>query len=161
MDNLTRQQRSFNMSRVRGLHTQPELVVRRALHRLGLRFRLHVTTLVGKPDIVLSRFSTVVFVHGCFWHRHRGCKRAFRPSTNKAFWNKKFERNVQRDKAASMALKRAGWKVFIVWECETKQVGRATLERRLKKIFGAPLPRRLISLRNRSPLVGADSRIRQ
>jgi DNA mismatch endonuclease (patch repair protein) len=90
------------------------------LHREGYRFRLHPRDLPGKPDIVLPRFRTVVFVHGCFWHRHPGCRYAYNPKSREAFWQEKFRRNVQRDEEAGDALRSLGWRVLYVWECETK-----------------------------------------
>lgn len=108
------------MRSVRGKNTTPEMKVRSALHRGGYRFRLHRKDLPGKPDIVLSSRRVVVFVHGCFWHRHPGCRAASSPSTRIAFWQDKFARNVERDRQAVEALERAGWAVHVVWECETK-----------------------------------------
>jgi DNA mismatch endonuclease (patch repair protein) len=108
------------MQNVRGRDTVPELAVRRWLHARGLRFRLHRTDLPGKPDIVLPGRRVAIFVHGCFWHRHRGCKRATTPKTRRAFWSKKFQENVARDARNERALRRLGWRVLIIWECETR-----------------------------------------
>ncbi|MBI2240939.1 MAG: DNA mismatch endonuclease Vsr [Magnetospirillum gryphiswaldense] len=108
------------MSAVRGKNTEPEMRVRRLLHAKGYRFRLHRSDLPGTPDIVLPRHRTVIFVHGCFWHRHTGCKRATTPKTRVAFWTEKFERNVARDRLKETALREMGWQVIVVWECETK-----------------------------------------
>jgi DNA mismatch endonuclease (patch repair protein) len=113
------------MSRIRGKNTQPERTLRSALHKLGLRFRLHKAGLPGKPDLVFARHKTVVFVHGCFWHRHPGCNIASTPKTNKAFWMKKFARNVARDREVDALLKALGWKVLVAWECELATAGRA------------------------------------
>ncbi len=118
-DNLTKEKRSWNMGRVRSKDTKPEIIVRRLLHRNGFRFRLHKKDLPGKPDIVLPKYKTVILVHGCFWHRHMGCADATTPKTRTSFWEKKFNENVQRDKRTVTALCSAGWKVIIVWECET------------------------------------------
>ena len=118
VDSLTPDERSERMSRIRGKDTAPELALRRALHGLGLRYRLHGASLPGRPDLVLRRYEAVVFVHGCFWHRHSGCKVANMPKSNTVFWKAKFERNVQRDAEVRRALKRLGWRVFVVWECE-------------------------------------------
>src|SRR5262245_34234702 len=96
-DRFTAEQRSRNMSRVRGRDTQPEIIVRKLLHRLGYRFRLHRKGLPGKPDIVLPKYRTAIFVHGCFWHGHPGCRRSARPTTNVEFWNRKIDGNVERD----------------------------------------------------------------
>lgn len=108
------------MSRVRGRDTAPEMTVRRIAHALGLRFRLHRSDLPGTPDLVFPKWRTAVFVHGCFWHRHPGCSRASMPQTRIEFWRSKLARNVERDRAASAALRKAGWKVAVVWECEIK-----------------------------------------
>ena len=107
------------MSRIRSKDTAPEIRVRSMLHKAGYRFRLHVKDLPGKPDIVLPKYKTVIFVHGCFWHRHKGCSKATTPSTNSEYWKKKFQRNVERDKQDQAELKKLGWKVIVIWECET------------------------------------------
>ncbi|MGK8204359.1 very short patch repair endonuclease [Burkholderia cenocepacia] len=120
MDNLSPELRSALMSKVRGKNTRPELVVRSALHRCGFRFRLHVGNLPGRPDIVLPRWNTVIFVHGCFWHRHQGCKLTTTPQTRTSFWIGKFNKNKSRDTANKLALEEIGWKVMIIWECETR-----------------------------------------
>jgi len=105
------------MAGIRGKDTQPELLVRRALHATGFRYRLHVRDLPGKPDIVLPRYRAVVFVHGCFWHRHPGCAYATTPATRKDFWKAKLEGNRRRDLENRRRLMELGWRVFIVWEC--------------------------------------------
>jgi DNA mismatch endonuclease (patch repair protein) len=117
-DRISKEKRSWNMSRIRAANTKPELVVRSLLHGMGFRYRLHVRALPGCPDIVLPRWKSAVLVHGCFWHRHQGCHLAYTPKSRKAFWTKKFEGNVNRDKKASTMLRRLGWRVFVVWECE-------------------------------------------
>jgi DNA mismatch endonuclease (patch repair protein) len=118
------------MSRIRGKDTTPEMVVRSMLHRMGYRFRLHARDLPGRPDIVLPKYRTVIFIHGCFWHRHRGCKNCTTPTNNREFWVNKLERNVERDKAKQGVLLKLGWRVTLVWECETEKPGFAeTLER--------------------------------
>ena len=122
MDTLTRQQRSWNMAQIRGQDTKPELVVRSILHRLGARFRLHRKDLPGRPDIVLPRHRLIVFVHGCFWHRHSGCKFAYVPKSNLDAWAKKFHQNVLRDRRTKRELQESGWNVVVVWECETRHV---------------------------------------
>lgn len=120
MDRLSVNRRSWLMSRVRGENTTPELTVRKYLHALGFRYRLHSKELPGKPDIVLPKYRTVVFVHGCFWHRHRGCRYASMPKSNVKFWMEKFELNVARDKRNAAALRKAGWRSLTIWGCETK-----------------------------------------
>ena len=118
MDTLTRDRRSWNMGRIRSGNTVPELSVRSALHRLGFRFRLHTKQLPGKPDIVLPKWKHVVFVHGCFWHRHAGCKLAYNPKSRVEFWSEKFRQNVVRDQVVRGQLAQLGWKVSTIWECE-------------------------------------------
>ena len=114
------EKRSEIMSRIRGRDTRPELIVRRIAHALGFRFRLHRKDLPGRPDIVFPRHQAVIVVHGCFWHRHPGCKRASSPKTRVRYWQNKFEGNVVRDKRNETALRDLGWKVMVIWECETK-----------------------------------------
>ncbi|MGB8768255.1 MAG: DNA mismatch endonuclease Vsr [Candidatus Korobacteraceae bacterium] len=120
MDNLSTQRRSANMRAVRSCDTQPERVVRRVSHGLGYRFRLHVDSLPGRPDLVFAGRRKVIFVHGCFWHHH-SCKHgAQTPKTNTAFWTTKIAKNVKRDAETLLRLKAAGWRSLVVWECETK-----------------------------------------
>lgn len=125
VDSLTPAERSERMSRIRGKDSQPELALRRVLHGLGLRYRLHAGHLPGKPDLVFPRHKAVVFVHGCFWHRHPGCKIATTPKSNTPFWLDKFEKNVARDTRTASVLRDAGWKVFVVWECEVGSPSKA------------------------------------
>lgn len=122
------------MSRIAGKHTSPELRVRRMAHSMGLRFRLHRKDLPGNPDIVFPGRRVAIFVHGCFWHRHDGCPKASLPKTRTEFWQNKFDANVVRDERSIGALTEAGWKVAVVWECETKNG--ETLSARLRAIFG-------------------------
>lgn len=128
-DRLTKARRSWNMSRIKGKNTGPEKVVRSLLHRMGYRFRLHVKDLPGKPDIVLPRYRTVIFVHGCFWHRHRGCRNCTTPTNNREFWVNKLEGNVERDRLHTRTLKKLGWKVVVVWECEVEEKPTAVARR--------------------------------
>lgn len=121
MDKLTPEHRSWNMGRIKSGDTKPELTVRSILHRMGYRFRLHRKDLPGKPDIVLPKYKTVIFVHGCFWHRHEGCKYAYTPKSRTDFWQKKFQSNVARDQKALSTLAEMGWRVLIIWECEVKK----------------------------------------
>lgn len=115
---FTPEKRSEVMRRVRSKNTKPEVFVRSMLHRMGYRFRLHRKDLPGNPDIVLPKHRAVVFVHGCFWHQHPGCRKATIPQNNRDYWEKKLERNVERDRAARQTLSEQGWKVLTVWECE-------------------------------------------
>lgn len=131
-DNRTPQQRSKNMRAVHGKNTAPELFVRSTLHRLGYRFRLHRSDLPGTPDIVFPVRRTVMFVHGCFWHGH-SCPRGNLPSTNRAFWQRKITANRARDSRAQKQLRKVGWRVLTVWECETRNQRR--LERRLSRFL--------------------------
>src|SRR6516162_761254 len=132
-DVLNPRQRSFNMSRIRGKDTSPEIVVRRLLHSLGYRFRLHVPDLPGRPDIVLPKYRAIIFVHGCFWHMHRCKYGKVVPKTNEAFWQAKRASNVERDRRHRQLL-RGKWLVLIVWECETRNPER--LRGKLDKFFG-------------------------
>src|SRR3954471_1147730 len=117
-DRLSTKRRSWNMSRIRGKHTTPEKVVRSALHRMGFRFRLHGSGLPGRPDIVLRKHGAVVFVHGCFWHRHKGCRNCTTPTNRREWWLTKLNGNVARDVLHIRALQKLGWKVVVVWECQ-------------------------------------------
>ncbi|WP_409260511.1 very short patch repair endonuclease [Pseudomonas putida] len=125
--------RSDIMRAVKRAHTGPEIIVRRALHALGLRFRLHRRDLPGSPDIVLPRFRTVVFVHGCFWHRHLGCRYASVPKSRQEYWLPKFKANVERDAKKVAQLCELGWRVLVIWECETRKL--TELEQRLRREF--------------------------
>lgn len=141
MDRLTPRQRSEVMSKVKGRNTVPEIRVRRALHAMGYRFRLHRSDLPGKPDISLPRHRVCIFVHGCFWHRHPGCPRATTPETNSEFWAKKLSSNVERDQRSAMALAQTGWRVCVIWECETKDaLGLDRAVNRCMKATGTTYP---------------------
>ena len=109
------------MSKIRSKDTKTELILRSVLHRLGYRFRIHRKDLPGKPDIVLTKYNTVIFVHGCFWHYHENCKEGRIPDTNSKFWREKLYKNVERDRKHQEACKEVGWKVVIVWECEIEK----------------------------------------
>lgn len=123
MDKLTPEKRSWTMSRIPSNDTKPELAVRSFLFRQGFRFRLHVKNLPGRPDIVLPKYRTVIEVRGCFWHRHPGCKIATMPASNVDFWQEKFRKNVERDAVNAAKLKKMGWNLIVVWECELKKDG--------------------------------------
>ena len=118
-DIVTPAERSILMSRIRGVDTKPELFIRRTLHALGYRFRTQVRELPGRPDLVFSKRRAVIFVHGCFWHRH-GCRKTYFPKTRETFWRGKFISNVGRDKQNRKDLAEAGWRVFVAWECEVE-----------------------------------------
>ena len=117
------------MSRIRGRDTVPEIVVRRAAHGLGFRFRLCRDDLPGRPDVVFPRHRAVVFVHGCYWHRHEGCRYTYEPKSRVRFWTVKFRQNVARDQRNEAALRALGWRVLVIWECETRK--RTDVEERL------------------------------
>lgn len=121
MDRISPEKRSWNMSRIRSRNTRPELQLRKALHKMGFRYRLHEKKLPGSPDLVFPKYRAVIFVHGCFWHRH-GCKQTTTPSTRKEFWLGKFKANVERDKRNVKKLRISGWRVLIIWECELKKL---------------------------------------
>jgi DNA mismatch endonuclease (patch repair protein) len=122
MDSVSPERRSEIMGRVAGENTGPEIAVRRLLHRLGYRFRLHRKNLPGKPDVVLPKWRTVVLIHGCFWHRHDGCPNTRTPKSKVEFWTRKFAENVERDRKAKAQLESLGWRVLVIWECELKDV---------------------------------------
>ena len=132
-DILSKTKRSWNMSRIKGKNTKPELTVRSCLHKMGYRFRIHKKDLPGVPDIVLPKYKTIIFVHGCFWHRHKGCKYTYTPKSRIDFWNQKFSDNQRRFKEVKNFLIELGWKVEMIWECETKDTGK--LKNRIKDIF--------------------------
>jgi DNA mismatch endonuclease Vsr len=136
MDTLSPAQRSARMALIRSKDTKPEMLIRRVLHGLGYRYRLHRRDLPGAPDLVFPARRMVLFVHGCFWHGHEGCKIAHQPESRPAFWAEKFDRNKARDLRNEEALRRAGWKVLTVWECETKDL--SLLEHRLTTFLGPP-----------------------
>jgi DNA mismatch endonuclease (patch repair protein) len=117
-DVLTKKQRHYNMSRIRSKNTKPEEIVRKYLFSKGFRYRKNDARYPGKPDIVLPKYKTIIFIHGCFWHQHLGCKAARIPDTNSEFWKSKFEKNIARDAKEKRELEEAGWKVIILWECE-------------------------------------------
>jgi DNA mismatch endonuclease (patch repair protein) len=122
MDKLTKERRSWNMSRILSKNTKPELIVRSLLHGMGYRFRLHVKKLPGNPDIVLPKYRTIIFVHGCFWHQHPECKFAYTPKSRQEFWGEKLKRNVMQHERIAKDLDELGWQVIVVWECEIANV---------------------------------------
>ena len=134
-DILTPAERSALMGRIQAKDTKPEIFVRRALHALGYRFRTHVRSLPGRPDIVFSKRRKAVFVHGCFWHRH-GCSKTYTPKSRKKFWQDKFSANMERDRRVQDLLARDGWKLFVAWECEIETD--ETIVDRLVAFLGPP-----------------------
>ncbi|MET4577211.1 DNA mismatch endonuclease (patch repair protein) [Ottowia thiooxydans] len=122
MDIVSPEKRSQMMAGIKGKNTKPEMIVRKLVHGMGFRFRLHRKTLPGSPDLVFPRLRRVIFVHGCFWHRHPGCRLAYTPKSNAPFWLEKLEGNVRRDSFALKALDALGWEVLIVWECEVSNL---------------------------------------
>ncbi len=122
MDKHTPEQRHRNMAAVKGKNTKPEMAIRKLLHAQGYRFRLHRKDLPGKPDIVLPKHKTVIFINGCFWHQHEGCKHAAIPETNREFWETKLNGNKERDQRIRAALESQGWRVLTLWECEIKTI---------------------------------------
>jgi DNA mismatch endonuclease (patch repair protein) len=134
-DTLTKAERSALMAKIKATNTKPEVFVRSALHRAGFRFRLYTKGLPGRPDVVLPKHGVVVFVHGCFWHRH-GCSLSSEPATRRKFWREKFERNVARDARNARALRRLGWRVLTIWECalRTKAGREKALARLVRRV---------------------------
>jgi len=126
MDRISKAHRSWNMSRIRDKNTQPERQVRSLLHKLGYRFLLHRKDLPGRPDIVLPKYRAVIFVNGCFWHRHKNCEYAYTPKSREQFWQTKFENNVRRDHLVQRQLRKLGWLVIVIWECELKNTKQLT-----------------------------------
>jgi DNA mismatch endonuclease (patch repair protein) len=133
-DHLSKHRRSENMRRIRSVGMKPEMLVRRLVHALGYRFRLHRKELSGKPDLVFVRRRKVIFVHGCFWHQHQECKAGRLPKSNRGYWRPKLARNIERDAQNLLALKSEGWKVCVIWECETKD--EVKIRRKLRRFLG-------------------------
>lgn len=131
-DFMTPNQRSQAMSKVRGCNTKPEKMIRSHLHRQGFRFRINSLNLPGKPDIVLKKYDAIIFIHGCFWHNHKGCKKSKLPDTRKEFWENKIAATVLRDQRNISDLTKQGWRIAIVWECGTKN--KHYLEKNIKKL---------------------------
>lgn len=129
-----KKQRSYNMSRIKGKNTKPELIVRKYLHANGFRFRLHDQALPGRPDIVLKKYQTIIFVHGCFWHRHPDCRYSTTPKSNQEFWNEKFTKTIENDLKHQSELKKEGWNIVVIWECELK---RGLIEKNLYQLVNS------------------------
>ena len=135
MDRISEAHRSWNMSRIRSINTKPERLVRSALHGLGFRYRLHRKDLPGTPDLVLPKYRSVILVHGCFWHRHPGCRFAYSPKSRPSFWAAKFAANVARDQNDLRRLRSLGWRPIIVWECQTRPAKLPMTLRRVAKVL--------------------------
>lgn len=135
VDQLTPERRSWNMSRIRSKDTKPEMLVRSLLHRMGFRFRVHGVDLPGRPDIVLQKYRTVVFVNGCFWHQHPRCVEASRPKSSTKYWKAKLNRNVTRDRKNRHMLRQQGWRVLRFWECEIEK-NPARIAMRVARVLG-------------------------
>jgi len=128
--------RSYNMSKIKGKDTKPEILVRKFLHANGYRYRLHDKKLPGKPDIVLKKHNTVIFIHGCFWHGHEGCKYYVIPKTRTQWWLNKINRNKEKDKESTETLQKEGWNIITIWECELKKEKREnTLQKLIQKLL--------------------------
>ena len=136
MDVFSKKKRSWIMGRIRSKNTKPEIIVRSILHCMGYRFSLKKSKLPGSPDLVLPKHRTAIFVHGCFWHRHKGCKVATMPKTRVGFWRKKFERNVARDKENLRELRKLGWHPIVLWECQVMKDPAKLAERVFDRITG-------------------------
>lgn len=132
-DIVSSSKRAEMMSSVKQRHTKPEIAVRKILHSLGFRFRLHRKDLPGSPDIVLPKFRTVIFVHGCFWHQHKNCSKSRRPSSNQDYWNTKLDENISRDERKEKELSKLGWRIITIWQCEIRDL--KTLTPKLKKLL--------------------------
>jgi DNA mismatch endonuclease (patch repair protein) len=152
-DRLTPERRSWNMSRIKGRNTRPEKLVRSLLHSMGYRFRLHATKLPGRPDVLLPKYNTAIFVHGCYWHRHQGCTYAYTPKTRVDFWQRKFDENVGRDKQTLKSLRKLGWRVLVVWECQI--TNHKMLATRLSRFLEKSSPQMATVLRNRENSSGS------
>lgn len=133
MDSLTPEKRSWNMSRIRSTNTKTEKEFRSVLHKMGYRYRINQSNIPGKPDIFLRKYNTAIFVHGCFWHRHQGCKYAYTPKSNIEFWNLKFKKNISRDENVKIQIENMGINYLVVWECELRDIDK--LKKRIENIL--------------------------
>lgn len=148
-DVVDKKTRSRMMSGIRGKNTRPEVIIRKALFAKGYRYRLHDGKLPGKPDLVLRRYNTVIFIHGCFWHGHN-CHLFKWPKTRPAFWKKKINRNRDKDQEVTTQLKKAGWKIITIWECAIKGKGRVPLDRIIQRIINALVTQRSVTIKGRA-----------
>jgi DNA mismatch endonuclease (patch repair protein) len=134
-DIITIEQRSWLMSQIKEKNTKPEIAIRKLLHSKGFRFRIHDKRLAGKPDLLLPKYKTVIFIHGCFWHQHPGCSVSHMPKSNIEYWASKLGKNIIRDKKNKKELKKAGWKVIVIWECDIKKHPIKTLNKLVSSII--------------------------
>lgn len=135
MDNKTPEARSLNMKAVAGKNTKPEMFVRSLLHKSGFRFSLHKKGLPGSPDLCMSKYKTVIFINGCFWHQHKGCKKAALPKTNVDFWSEKLGKNLQRDQLQYEELEKMGWRVLVIWGCICQQKNATQILEKVRKFL--------------------------
>jgi len=126
MDNLTKEQRKLCMTKIKAKNTKPEIAVRKVLSRLGARYRLHNSKLVGKPDIVIAKVKKIIFINGCFWHQHKNCRKQAMPKANKKYWGLKLQRNVEKQEQDIKLLRKQGWEVYKIWECQTNNEDKLT-----------------------------------
>lgn len=126
MDNLTKEQRKLCMTKIKAKNTKPEIAVRKVLSRLGARYRLHNSKLVGKPDIVIAKVKKIIFINGCFWHQHKNCRKQAMPKANKKYWELKLQRNVEKQEQDIKLLRKQGWEVYKIWECQTNNEDKLT-----------------------------------
>lgn len=134
MDKWSKEKRSEVMSHIRSKNTKPEMMVRSALHKLGYRYSLHRKELPGQPDLTLPKYNSVIFINGCFWHQHRKCRNGHIPKTRTEYWRNKFDKNVERDRRSYRELRKCGWNVIIVWECEIKNDLHSVIKNIIKKL---------------------------
>jgi DNA mismatch endonuclease (patch repair protein) len=126
MDNLTKKQRKLCMTKIKGKNTKPEIIVRKILSKLGTRYRLHNSELAGKPDIVIAKTKKIIFINGCFWHQHKNCKKQAMPKVNRRYWEPKLQGNIEKQVQDIKLLKKQGWKVYKIWECQTNDEDKLT-----------------------------------
>lgn len=133
MDNLTREQRKLCMTKIKSKNTKPEIAVRKILTKFSARYRLHNSKLAGKPDIVITKAKKIIFINGCFWHQHKNCKKQAMPKVNKKYWEPKLQRNIEKQERDIKLLKKQGWKVYKIWECQTSDKNK--LAQKISKIL--------------------------
>lgn len=159
-DTVDSETKSRMMASVRREHTRPEILVRSGLHQLGFRFRLHPRDLAGRPDLVLPKYGVTIFVHGCFWHRHPGCKYATTPKTRGDFWRAKFQANIERDRRKARALREKGWRVLTVWECSLRHLPDPTITQLAELIVDPSIDSAELPIPQESPWI-VDEQVRK